>query len=516
MAGETMTASPRVAVAEAPEPERGKLRHLRWYICGLLFLATTINYLDRQATGVLNPILREEIGWDDAGFGWVMFAFQLAYAIMFPISGRLLDLFGVRRGLFWAVIVWSVAAMAHALARSTLGFAAARFALGIGEAANFPASIKAIAEWFPKHERALATGIFNSGTNVGVMLSPMIVWLAVSWHWQAAFIVTGLTGLFWLFLWQMLYRSPEEHPRLTAAERALITKDADAEVPAARVPWTAVLRFRQAWAVLLGKGLTDPVWWFYLFWLPTYLNRERGVSALTASVMLLYPYIAADIGSIGGGWLSGFLIKRGWPVGKARLFAMGLFAACMPGAIWAVLTNEFWLALTLISLATSAHQAWSANIFTLASDMFPKTLVGSVVGLAGMSGAIGGMFMTLIAGCTLQWTGSYVPLFVLAGLMHPLGFGAILLFGGHKLQPVDLRAVLKTERSRALILAGGAMTAAGVVLALLVGANWDAIVAATRSLSAAAQGLTASVGLGLVGLTLLYAGRGKSSPTAQA
>jgi ACS family hexuronate transporter-like MFS transporter len=502
-----MTASPRVAVAEAPEPERGKIRHLRWYICGLLFLATTINYLDRQATGVLNPILRKEIGWDEAGFGWVVFSFQLAYAIMFPISGRLLDLFGVRRGLFWAVIVWSVAAMAHALARSTLGFAAARFALGIGEAANFPASIKAVAEWFPRHERALATGIFNSGTNVGVMLSPVIVWLAVSWHWQAAFVVTGLTGLLWLGLWQWLYRSPAEHPKLSERERAVILQDAEPDVPAARVPWTAVLRYRQAWAVLLGKAITDPVWWFYLFWLPSYLNTVRGVSALTASVMLFYPYLAADVGSIGGGWLSGFLIKRGWPVGSARLLAMGIFAACMPGAIWAVFTNQFWLALTLISLATSAHQAWSANIFTLASDMFPKTLVGSIVGLAGMAGAIGGMFMTLIAGCTLQWTGSYVPLFVLAGLMHPLAFGAILFFAGKKLDPADVGSGIPTARSPVLITAGGVAAAVGAVLALLVVGNWDAIVAATRSLSAAAQGLTASIGLALLGLTLMFAGR---------
>ena len=505
-----MTASPTVAVAEAPEPAQGKLRHLRWYICGLLFLATTINYLDRQATGVLNPILRKEIGWDDAGFGWGVFSFQLAYAIRCPISGRLLDLFGVRRGLFWAVIVWSIAAMAHALARSTLGFAAARFALGIGEAANFPASIKAIAEWFPKHERALATGIFNSGTNVGVMLSPVIVWLALRWHWQAAFVVTGLTGLVWLFLWQWLYRSPQEHPRLTAEERALILKDADPEVPAARVPWTSILRYRQAWAVLLGKALTDPVWWFYLFWLPSYLNTQRGVSALTASVMLFYPYLAADFGSIGGGWLSGFLIKRGWPVGSARLLAMGLFALCMPGAIWAVLTDNFILALSLISLATAAHQAWSANIFTLASDMFPKTLVGSVVGLAGMAGAIGGMFMTLFAGGMLQWTGSYVPLFVVAGVLHPLGYAAILLFGGRKLEPADV-SVERSAYSPGLIGAGLVMAIVGAALAATVGLRWDAIVAATRSLSAAAQGLTASIGVMVLGLALLYAGRGRKA-----
>src|SRR6266852_2592691 len=287
---------------------RGAIKHLRWYICGLLFFATTINYLDRQAMGVLNPILKKEIGWDDASYGWINFAFQLAYAIMFGVAGRLLDKFGVRLGMIWAVIVWSFAAISHAFARSALGFSISRFALGLGEAANFPACIKAVAEWYPKRERALATGIFNAGSNVGMMLSPLIVWLATVWHWQAAFLVTGATGFLWVILWARYYRAPEVHPSLSSEERQIILSDNDPPAAAVRIPWTSLLRYRQAWAFLLGKMMTDPVWWFYLAWLPTYLVKERGISPQMAALVLLYPYLAADIGSIGGGWLSGFLM----------------------------------------------------------------------------------------------------------------------------------------------------------------------------------------------------------------
>jgi ACS family hexuronate transporter-like MFS transporter len=490
------------------------IKHLRWYICGILFLATTVNYLDRQAMGVLNPILKKEIGWDDASFGWINFAFQLAYAIMFGISGRLLDRFGVRIGMIWAVIVWSVAAVSHSFARSALGFSIARFALGLGEAANFPACIKAVAEWFPKRERAFATGIFNAGTNVGVMLSPLIVWLATQWHWQAAFVLTGTTGFLWLLLWVRFYKAPESHPGLSEEERSLILSDKDPPGTAVRVPWTSLLRYRQAWAFLLGKMMTDPVWWFYLVWLPTYLNKERGISALKASVMLLYPYIAADFGSVGGGYLSGFLMKRGWPVGRARLMSMGIFAFCMPGAIWAVLTDDFYTALGLISLATAAHQAWSANIFTLASDMFPKKVVGSVVGLGGMAGAIGGMFMQLIVGGILQVTKSYVPLFVIAGVMHPLALVAILFFAGRDFKQADIEAKENSAPSRNLMLAGSAVTLAGLTLVAVVAFNWGLLTA--RSVSAAAQGLTASIGVSLLGLALLYASRGRAPEAAMA
>ena len=489
-----------------PLASTGKtIKNLRWYICGILFFATTINYLDRQAMAVLNPILKKEIGWDDASYGWINFAFQLAYAIMFGVAGRLLDKFGVRLGMIWAVIVWSIAGISHAFARSALGFSISRFALGLGEAANFPACIKTVAEWFPKRERALATGIFNAGSNVGIMIAPAIVWLATTWHWQGAFIATGALGFIWVLLWVRYYRAPEEHPNLSSAERELILSDNDPPGVAMHVPWTSLLRYRQAWAFLLGKMMTDPVWWFYLAWLPTYLVKSRGMNPMMAALVTFWPYLAADFGSIGGGWLSGFLMKRGWSTGRARFAALGLAAACMPAAILAVFVRELYVALALISLATAAHQAWSANIFTLASDMFPKKVIGSVVGFGGMAGAIGGMFMQLIAGGLLQSFGTFVPLFIIAGVMHPLAFGAIKLFAGKDCPPANLDAGPAPAARRNLAVAGSVVSAAGGVLVALVLANWHLL--SSRSMSAAAQGLTASIGVGLLGLALLYASR---------
>jgi len=488
------------------------IKHLRWYICAILFFATTINYLDRQAMSALNPILRKEIGWDDASYGWINFAFQLAYAIMFGIAGRLLDTFGVRAGMIWAVIVWSFAAAGHAFARSALGFSIFRFALGIGEAANFPACIKTVAEWFPKRERALATGIFNAGSNIGIMLSLPLVLLATAWHWEWAFVLTGCTGFVWLLVWARFYRAPEKHPNLSSSERELILSDKDPPGAAVRVPWSSLLRYRQAWAFLLGKMMTDPVWWFYLTWLPTYLVTKRGVSSRMTALVLIYPFIAADFGSVGGGWLSGFLMKRGWTVSRARFAAMGIAALCMPGAIWAVLTNDLYVALALISLATAAHQAWSANIFTLASDMFPKQVVGAVVGLGGMAGAIGGMFMQLVAGGVLQSFGTYVPLFVIAGVMHPLALGAITFFAGRDCPQADLIAGPALRANRNLKIAGSLVAIFGAILASTVLLNWSLI--AGRSMSAAAQGLTASIGVGLLGFVLLYASRARAVRTA--
>src|SRR5262245_60279531 len=410
-------AAPTLSTAVATDAGR-KLPHLRWIICGLLFVATTINYVDRQTVSVLNPILKKSIGWDDIGYAWVIFAFQLAYAIGFPIAGRWIDKLGVRAGMTWAVVLWSVAAIAHAFAGSTFGFAVARFFLGIAEAANFPGCIKAVAEWFPKRQRALATGIFNSGTNLGVVLTSSIVWLALQTSWQGAFIVTGVLGFLWLGAWLALYRPPQAHARLSDEERALILADNEPAPSAQKIPWTQLLRYRQTWAFALGKTFTDPVWWFYLTWLPDYLNRVRGLPPLKAGVVFAIPYLAASVGSIAGGWLPGHLMKRGWPAGKARLVAMMLYALGMPAAIWAVLTGNLIAAVALISVATSCHQAWSANLFTLTSDMFPKRAVGSVVGLGAMCGALGSMFMTLVAGGMLQWFGSYTPLFIAMGVMH--------------------------------------------------------------------------------------------------
>jgi ACS family hexuronate transporter-like MFS transporter len=491
------------------------IKNLRWYICGLLFLVTLTNYVDRITLGVLNPDLKKVIGWDSSQYGWINFGFQLGYAIMFGVAGRILDRIGVKAGMIWAVLVWSVASIGHALARTWVGFGAARVVLGLGEAANFPGCIKSVAEWFPKRERALATGIFNAATNTGVMLSPVIAWLAVSVGWQAAFVLTGSLGFLWIILWAWFYKSPDAHPNLGDQERALIHSDDEAPVTAQNVPWTSLLRYRQVWAFLLGKMLTDPVWWFYLTWLPTYLNSERHVSMLKGSIMVIVPYTAADIGSVAGGWLSGFLMNRGWSVGRGRLAAMAVFACCMPVTIWAVLTENFVIALSLISVATAAHQAWSANLFTTASDMFPKKVVGAVVGLGGMAGAIGGMFMQLVVGGLLQATKMWWPLFVIAGVMHPIALLLIMGFAGRDFKEADVDAGAVAGPSRNLRLAGTLVTLVGVALSGVVIAYWD-VITKRSNLSVSAQGITASVGVALLGLALLYASRDRSTSRSMA
>lgn len=487
------------------------IKHLRWYICGLLFLVTTINYVDRVSMGAMEPILREKIGWDAAQYAWINFSFQLAYAMMFPLAGRFLDRVGVRQGLMWGVIVWSLAAMGHALASTVLGFAVARFILGLGEATNFPASIKAVAEWFPRRQRALATGIFNTGTNVGAMLQGAIVLLAGFWGWQAAFVVLGLSGLFWLALWMWMYRSPEDHPRLSPADLADIRSDNDGPATGARIPWPSLLRYRQAWAFILAKMLTDPVWWFYLTWLPPYLNRERHLSALTGAALLIWPYLAADVGSIFGGWLSGYMIRRGMAPGRARLVTMGLFAIGLPISVLSVRADSAGAAIALISIATSCHQAWSANVFTLASDAFPRRAVASVVGFGGMCGAIGGLFMNLIAGGVIMWVGSYTPLFIFAGAMHPLAWISIRALVGKGVTPVDLEAEggLRTAFSPALLIGGVGLVVLGAAIIGVARANWQAVLVATKNSSAAAWGsIAAAILIVGMGLALVYASRG--------
>jgi ACS family hexuronate transporter-like MFS transporter len=485
-----------------------KVHGLRWYICALLFFVTFINYVDRVSLGALAPLLKKEIGWDDAEFGWINFAFQLSYAGMFPFAGRFLDRVGVRKGLAIGVLVWSAAAMAHSFATTVLGFALARFLLGLGEATNFPACVKAVAEWFPKRQRALATGIFNTGTNFGAMLQGAMMWLAMTWHWQAAFIVIGLLGMVWLVVWWRGYRSPEEHPRLSNEEAELIRSDQEPPAEALNVPWQSLLRYREAWAFCIGKMLTDPVWWFYLTWLPSYLQRERGVTLGSAAGALLVIYLAADLGSVFGGWLPGFLIRRGWTGTRARLVTMLIFAAGLPISALGVMAENLWTAVAFISIATSCHQAWSANIFTVASDAFPKRAVGSVVGFGGMCGGIGGMLMLLVAGGMLQWLGSFTPLFILAGVMHPLAWLAIRALVGKNIAVVDLDRGLRTAHSPALLAIGIGLSAVGVGLAALVFANWTYILSVTKhSVAAAAGGAAAATLLALMGATLVYASK---------
>lgn len=413
----------------------------RWLICAMLFFATTINYIDRQVLAILttDEAFKHTIGWNDAQYGFVNTAFQAAYAVGLLVVGNLMDRFGTRKGFSFAIAWWSVAAMCHSLARSAFGFGAARFALGLGESGNFPASIKTVAEWFPKRERALATGIFNSGSNVGAIVAPLAVpWIAVNYGWQLAFIITGTLGFFWLVAWLLVYRRPEEHPKLSRAELAYI--QSDPPEPAAKIPWARLVPHKQTWAFAAGKFLTDPIWWVYLFWLPKFLNTNYNLDITQIGLPLVVIYVSADVGSIGGGWLSGALIKRGWTVNKGRKVAMLVCALAVVPVMFAAHASNLWVAVALISLAAAAHQGWSANIFTMVSDMFPRRAVGSVVGIGGMTGSVGGMLIQTAVGLILFYTGSYLPIFVVAGSAYLVALLVIHLLAP-RLEPAGVESV---------------------------------------------------------------------------
>ena len=389
----------------------------RWTVCALLFFATTINYIDRQVLGILAPVLQKDIGWNEIDYGYIVTAFTAAYAIGLLFVGRFIDKVGTKIGYTVSLIVWSFAAMGHALVNTVFGFDAARFALGLGESGNFPAAIKATAEWFPKKERAYATGLFNSGANIGAVVAPLIVpWITLTWSWREAFIFTGLLGFIWLVLWLWLYEIPERQKRVTKEEIAYIQSD-PVEVVSEKIPWLKLLKYRQTWAFVVGKFLTDPIWWFYLYWLPKFLNERYHLDLANLGLPLIVIYTMTSIGSIGGGWLSGFYIKRGWSINKGRKAVMLISAVLIVPIVFASTVPEWW-AVLLIGLAAAAHQSWSANLFTTVSDMFPKKAVGSVTGLGGMAGAIGGMLIATATGFILQLTGSYLSLFVLAGVIY--------------------------------------------------------------------------------------------------
>lgn len=433
MSAGPLATTPAAAAAGGNVPKTG---YSRWVICTLLLFATTINYIDRQVLGILAPTLQKEIGWNEVQYGYIVTAFQAAYAIGLLVVGRVLDVIGTKLGFAIAIVFWSLAAMAHALVRTPLGFGMARFGLGLGEAGNFPAAIKTVAEWFPKRERALATGIFNGGSNLGAIIAPAIVpFIALTWSWQAAFLITGAIGFIWLFFWLWLYSSPEKHKTVSAGELAYIRSDAEeATTP---IPWGRIIGKRQAWAFAIGKFLTDPVWWFYLYWLGKFLNEKHGVTLSKIGPPLIVIYVIADIGSIGGGWLSSRLIKNGWTVNRARKTAMLICALCVVPVMFAPLVQSMWTAVLIISLAAAAHQGWSANIFTTASDMFPKRAVGSVVGFGGMAGSIGGMFVATGTGYVLQLTGSYNVVFVVCALAYLVALAVIHALAP-RLEPVNV------------------------------------------------------------------------------
>jgi ACS family hexuronate transporter-like MFS transporter len=397
----------------------------RWTICALLFVATTINYVDRQVLGILAPTLQRELHWTEADYGDIVSWFSFAYAFGFLIAGRVIDWIGVRRGLATAVVAWSAAAIAHAFARTAAGFSIARAALGVSESAIFPGSIKAVAEWFPQRERALAAGIFNAGTNMGAILTPLLVpWIALRWGWRWAFVATGALGLLWLLLWIPLYRNP--------------VAGGTSDAPHARIPWVSFFRYRQTWAFMFGKLLADPVWWFYLYWLPKFLDAKYGVKLAQVAAPIIVVYLIADVGSVGGGWISSALIKRGWSVNRARKATMLAMALLIVPTTLVSRAPSMWTAVLIVGVAASAHQAWSANVYTLASDMFPKYAVGSVVGIGAFAGAMGGVAFQRITGRVLQANGSdYTPIFAVCGLAYVTAWAIIHLLAP-RLEPVRL------------------------------------------------------------------------------
>jgi ACS family hexuronate transporter-like MFS transporter len=420
-------------------PERS-FTHYRWVVCALLFCAATINYMDRQVIALLKPLLQGQLGWSEIGYSNIVLAFQVAYAIGLLAMGRVMDRLGTRRGFSLAVVIWSVAAMAHASARSVLQFAAARFALGIGESGNFPASVKTVAEWFPTKERALATGIFNSGTNIGAIVTPFLVpWITYHFGWSMTFVFTGALGFLWLGAWLALYRRPEEHRRVSKLELAHIRSD-PGEAAASEVRWRRLIAFRQTWAIAIARLLTDPVWYIYLFWVPDFLSRRFSLSLQAMAVPLFLVYSGASVGSIGGGWISSALLKRGWTLQRSRTTALLICALAVTPVVLAPASTSLWLAVALVAVAAGAHQGWSANMYTLVSDMFPRSAVGSVVGIGSMAGAIGGMFAAKAVGYILQWTGSYKIVFYTAGSAYLVAFVLLRL-----LAPVIRPIAIETE-----------------------------------------------------------------------
>ena len=439
--------NPVPPVAGSP-PADGKVGTYRWRIVALLFFATTINYLDRQVISLLKDDYLEPLfGWTETDYANVVIAFQIAYALGMLGAGWLIDKVGTKVGYALVLVVWSVAAILHAFARSTFGFVAARALLGVSEAGNFPAAIKTTAEWFPKKERALATGVFNSGTNIGAVVAPLTVpALAATMGWQWAFIITGAIGFFWLIFWFLYYEIPTRQKRLSRPELEYITRD-DAKEEAAtntdKVSWFRLLTFRQTWAFIVGKFLTDPVWWFYLFWLPSFLNKEYGMTKTDLAIPIAAVYTMTTFGSVLGGWLSGYFINKGWPVYRARTTAMLTYALLVVPVVTAQALGALspWYAVFIIGLAASAHQAWSANIFTLVSDMFPKKAIASVVGLGGMAGGIGGILIAKAAGVLLDHykalgsieTGYYI-LFFICGSAYLLAWSLMHLLAPRQQQ----------------------------------------------------------------------------------
>jgi len=426
---------PETPAAVAPARTTGASTNFRWVICGLLFWVTTANYIDRGVFGNLAPEMPGRLHvskaeWDVAYWNMQM-VFSAAYAVSMLLMGRLMDGLGLRWGFVFACAFWGLASMSHAFApeigslfgSAITGFFICRILLGLGEGGNFPAAIKTTAEWFPKRERALATGLFNSGSNIGGLLVPWALPFVVAFNiggvalgWRGAFFITAAIDLLWIIAWLALYRKPEEHPRVNKAELALI--QSDAAEPTVKIAWSKLLPHKQMWAFAVAKFMTDCFWWFYLFGSPDFFNKKFNLDPAGRKYMIMMIYVVASVGSIAGGWLAGAFMKRGWSVNKARKITMLICSAFVLPVVYSAITEDKWVAAILITIAASAHQAWSANVFSLAGDMFPRRVVGSVTGLGGMIGALGGMALFYVTGKVLKQTGNYLPVFVMASLAY--------------------------------------------------------------------------------------------------
>lgn len=425
-----------------------KTGNYRWIIAFLLFAATTINYIDRQIFGLLKPELEKIFNWTETDYSRIVMAFTACYAIGQLVYGKIIDRIGTKLGYTISVAVWSISAVLHAVVRSTLGFGIVRSLLGLGESGNYPAGVKATAEWFPKKERALAIGILDSGSNIGACVGPILVpWLLAVYGWQAAFVITGSLGFFWLILWRVFYNVPSKQSRLSKAEYNYIhsdNEDGDNQNDKGIVSWGKLLTLRQTWAFMAGKFFTDPIWFFFLFWLPSYFNTYFHLDLKKPSLPLVIVYAGTMIGSIGGGYLSSWLIKKGWPVYKARKIALLVAAFCVIPIVITRYTTDMWVVVSLISLSVAANQAWSANIFAIVPDMFPKKAISSVVGLGGMAGAIGSVLFPIFIGSILDFyknagniMAGYNIIFLVCGVSFLIAW-AVVHFINPKMEKVEL------------------------------------------------------------------------------
>jgi len=420
-----------------------KIKHLRWWMIGLVFLATVINYIDRQTVSVLKKAITDDLGLSNPDYAAVQNAFLIAYAISQMVSGRLYDRVGTRIGFTISIVVWSIAAAAHAAASTAMSFGFWRFVLGFGEAGNWPGAAKAIAEWFPARERALGMGIFNTGAAVGGALSPPIIaWLAVTWGWRPTFVITGALGLGWLVLWLVLYRRPQEHPWLGSEERAHILEGRETASGTAgeawRPGWLELLRYRQVWAILVARFLTDPIWWLYVFWLPSYFQEARGFSLQQIGWSAWFPFLAGGLGALTGGWASGHLMKRGWSLDRSRKAVMTAGALLIPAGILAMRAESPYAALAWMGVVLFGFQVWISNVLTLPSDFFPGSAVASVAGLGGTAAALASVLYNWNTGRVVDLLG-YTPVFVVAGVLGPLGLASLFLLAG-RIERVRARA----------------------------------------------------------------------------